>query len=292
MEKQQPLTNMHVRGTMEIKRTKEKEAMNQQTKKTGIVSFDLDMTLLDHGTWKVPDSAMEALRQLRKNWVVVVASGRNMNAPYSVPYRDMVKPDAIIHMNGTMVEAEGKMLYEKKMDRELLKRLLEFGESHGLAVGLTTGEADYYTHPEEVVRTDRERWGMSDRHFQDPKKLLDMPIRSLAYAGGPEGAAALEKAFPELKFPLFAGKMGADIVDKDSSKANGLKILCGYYGIDMSRTVAFGDSMNDLEIIRAAGTGVAMGNALDELKAAADYVTTAIQDDGIWNACVALGLLR
>ena len=50
------------------------------------------------------------------------------------------------------------------------------------------------------------------------------------------------------------------------------------------------DSLNDLEIIEAAAIGIAMGNGREELKAAADYVTTDIGDDGIWNACVHFGL--
>ena len=86
----------------------------------------------------------------------------------------------------------------------------------------------------------------------------------------------MEKQFLEFKFPLFSGKMGADVVEQEASKAEGLKRLCQYYGIDMEQTIAFGDSMNDYEIICAAGIGVARGNSVNELKAAADYVTDDI----------------
>ena len=67
--------------------------------------------------------------------------------------------------------------------------------------------------------------------------------------------------------------------------------LCRFFGVPVEQTVAFGDSMNDYEIICAAGTGVAMGNSVEELKQAADYVTTPIGEDGVWNACVNLNLL-
>ena len=69
------------------------------------------------------------------------------------------------------------------------------------------------------------------------------------------------------------------------AKAEGLKRLCEYYGMDLSQTVAFGDSMNDFEIVSRAGIGIAMGNSVEELKAAADYVTDPIDRDGVWNAC-------
>ena len=55
--------------------------------------------------------------------------------------------------------------------------------------------------------------------------------------------------------------------------------------------MAFGDSMNDYEIIREAGLGIAMGNACEELKNAADYVTDDIDRDGLWNACRHFGLI-
>jgi hypothetical protein len=108
---------------------------------------------------------------------------------------------------------------------------------------------------------------------------------------GPEvWAAKIETEFPMLKLPLFAARTGADVVERSASKANGLKLLCDYFQIDIHDTIAFGDSMNDYEIVCAAGIGVAMGNAFPELKAAADYVTTRIDEDGVWNACVALKL--
>ena len=55
--------------------------------------------------------------------------------------------------------------------------------------------------------------------------------------------------------------------------------------------IAFGDGENDLDMIQFAGIGVAMGNAVAETKAVADYVTTAIDDNGIWNACKHFGLI-
>ena len=119
-----------------------------------------------------------------------------------------------------------------------------------------------------------------------------MKIRTLAFVGNEYQAAQIERDFPSLRLPLFAGKHGADVLEKGHSKADGLRLLAKYFGEDPSlkNSVAFGDSMNDIEIIQAAGTGVAMGNAVEELKACADLVTDSIEKDGIWNACSQLGL--
>ena len=81
---------------------------------------------------------------------------------------------------------------------------------------------------------------------------------------------------------------------EEYSKADGLRCLAEYFGedTDLRDTVAFGDSMNDMEVIQEAGTGVAMGNAIEELKKCADLVTDPIEQDGIWNACIRLGLFE
>lgn len=256
-----------------------------EREKKRIVSFDLDMTLLDHKTWKIPESAMEAVELLWRDSVIVVGSGRNMDLALSVEYRDQIRPDAIIHMNGTRVTVKGKTLYEHIMDKERLRRLLAYGEERGIALGVSMENGDYYTAPEVVERMDLLRWGETSRRFEDPWKLMEMPVRTLVYVGGPENVAELEAHFPEFKFPLFSGKMGADVVEKEASKAEGLKRLCQYYGMELGQTAAFGDSMNDYEIVSLAGIGIAMGNAVEELKTIADYVTDAVDQDGVWNAC-------
>jgi len=257
-----------------------------------IVSFDMDMTLLDHETFKIPDSAMKALDMLRERYVVVVATGRDMDSHYSRELRDLVRPEAIVHTNGTRITVGDKVLYESFMARELKKRLLEFARDHGLSVGVTIGDEDYYVHPERVTEFDNGRWGECGRRYRDPWKLLDMDVPSMCYIGEPEGAALMGQAFDDLKFPLFAENRGADVIEKKNSKAKGLSKLCEYFGTTLEEAYAFGDSMNDYEIIQAVGTGVAMGNGDPRLKAVADYVAPHIRDDGIYRACVELGLIE
>lgn len=257
-----------------------------------IISFDLDMTLLDHGTWTIPDSALAALNQLRKNHIIVLATGRDMDAYYSRPFTDMVKPDAIIHMNGTKITVGDKLIYEHYMEQELLKNVMEYAEKYGHSIGVTIGDDDFYIHPEKVVEHDRNRWNECGRNFKDPKELITLGVRTLAYIGDEKGAREIEAHFPELKLLMFAGRCGADVVEKKASKAQGLIRLCEHYKIPVEHTFAFGDSMNDYEIVEQAGTGIAMGNALPELKKVADYVTSSVDQDGIWNACKHFGLVE
>lgn len=256
-----------------------------------IVSFDVDMTLLDHKNWEIPQSALETIERLRENHIIVLATGRDMDSSFSVSVRDQIRPDAIIHLNGTKVTVGDKVIYEHTFDKKLLKRILDYTGKTPYSVGTTIGNRDYYVHPEVVKKHDLDLWGECGRQFFDPYELEGLKVRTMAYIGDEAGAKAMEKAFPEINVHMFAQKRGADVVEKKASKAVGLLRLCEYFHVPVSETVAFGDSMNDYDILKAAGMGIAMGNAMEELKKAADYVTDPIDQDGIKNACLHFGMI-
>ena len=257
-----------------------------------MISFDLDMTLLDHRTDQITPSALEAIEKLRPKHRIVLATGRDMDNYYSTSYRDIVRPDAIVHMNGTKITVGDKLLFEHIFDPELLRRVLSFCDEKGFGIGMTVGDEDYYIHQEIIAANDIRFWGSCGRQFQDPWKMLTMPVRTLAFVGSREQVKEMEREFPTLKLPMFASGHGADVVEKGNSKADGLRRLAVYFGEkeDLSDTVAFGDSMNDIEVVQEAGIGVAMGNAVDALKKVADYVTAPIGEDGIYKACEHLHL--
>lgn len=80
-------------------------------------------------------------------------------------------------------------------------------------------------------------------------------------------------------FPAFT-----DITARGADKGTALKTVAAHLGISAEETMAFGDGGNDKSILQAAGTGIAMGNAPDDVKAAADYVTASVDDDGVAKA--------
>jgi hydroxymethylpyrimidine pyrophosphatase-like HAD family hydrolase len=73
-------------------------------------------------------------------------------------------------------------------------------------------------------------------------------------------------------------------MDKKADKGCALQVICDHYGIDRKEVMAMGDSFNDIAMIEWAGVGVAMGNAYDMVKDAADYVTTSNDEDGVAEA--------
>ena len=85
---------------------------------------------------------------------------------------------------------------------------------------------------------------------------------------------------------------GIDIIPKNGGKSAGIQKFLDEQGLDRSEIMAFGDGENDMEMLRFAGIGVAMGNASDPVKAAADYVTDTVDNDGIEKALRHFGLIE
>lgn len=86
-------------------------------------------------------------------------------------------------------------------------------------------------------------------------------------------------------------KGGADILPKNGSKARGIADVCKALNVPIAQTMAFGDGLNDVEMLQAVGIGVAMGDGWPQLQAVADYVTGTIEEDGIRQALVKFGVL-
>ena len=82
-----------------------------------------------------------------------------------------------------------------------------------------------------------------------------------------------------------------DITAADADKGKGLHAMADYLGFNIDETMAFGDGGNDISIVREAGIGVAMGNAGDNLKQIADYITTHVDEDGVKNALLHFGVI-
>jgi len=262
----------------------------------GAVFFDLDGTLLDNTTDCVPDSAKEALRELKENhFLVCLSTGRDMDTHYSQKYMEEVKPDAVIHLNGNKLSVGSEVIFMHHMEESLLKRIFDYAQNEGFCVGTSIGNADYYLNPELKTKADR-AWNKNiERNYLPVSELFEkhIPVIAVNFAGMDTYAVKenVEKNMPEIKLFPFNKGTGADVVEIGFSKAEGMEKICAYFGIDLKNTYAFGDSPNDLPMLEKAAMGVAMGNASAEVREAADMVTDRVDENGISNALKKLGLI-
>lgn len=258
--------------------------MNIQ-KETGqpvrIAFFDIDGTLIPFRQTALSPRQEAALRALQEQGILVVAaSGR---PPYIIPDFGF---DARIGFNGALaVNRDGTVIHESAIQPDLLQRCCEFLQKHGVGM-ILAGEADMgadWVDPrlQEYLSL------ASQKVTADPDfaSRLKKPCLQVIAAVPEDLRPALLQEIPELA--VFGwNPLGVDITAWNVSKGEALKAVCAWYGIPVEQSIAFGDAMNDKELLEDAGIAVAMGNVQEGLKELADTVTDPVEEDGVWTELV------
>ena len=257
-----------------------------------MICLDYDNTIFDHRQQKIPESAREALAAVRGKCRVVLASGRFFRDSWNVPLLREICPDGVIHANGALIEADGMDLEETRIDPEQQRQVIEFAYQNGLCLGGLYQGVWYTSNRRKQIG----RWGGNETlhagGMRDARELIGIPMHGLYLDDSVEAARRIAENFPLLRAPIMDEERGgADVLPVFLSKAYGLQKLAEHWDIPIAETAAVGDSMNDYEMVREAGCGIAMGNAVSMLKEAADYVTADIGEDGLKKAFAYLGLL-
>ena len=273
-----------------------------------IFFFDIDGTLRSFETHEVPASARpgtgprvepppapagggQALARLRgRGAKVIIATGRDRR---SLPPLEGLTFDGYILVNGGhCLTTDGEVLAERPIPMEILDRMLHVGMREGFPVSMLTDEGMVASSVNDGMREFLGALGMPlDPAVADLREVARRtPCRQMCVFMSPEQEERIMREFPECVSSRWSPLM-ADINMCGVTKASGMDVFLRHYGIDRSRSMAFGDGGNDVEMIRHAGVGVALGNAVDAAKRAADYVTATVDDDGVLRALQHYGVL-
>ena len=258
------------------------------------VFFDIDGTLLgsrDGKKFQIPESALAALRKLRGNGHrIAVCSGRQEAFIHKF-FPGLF--DSFVAMNGTHVVFEGKAVLDRPLSADRVRSLMAHFDSFGcryVFVGKRQGWARGV--PRRLFGFLEESYGLPDflvsgwEPEQVEANMLDFIFETdqdyEKCAGAFDGTMILNR---------HPGGQTSDLSFREWDKAKGIEVFLSYGGIRKEDTVAFGDGYNDITMMGAVGCAVAMGNAVDEVKRSADYVTADWSDDGIERGLRHLGLI-
>ncbi|MBO4636506.1 MAG: HAD family hydrolase [Clostridiales bacterium] len=256
------------------------------------IFFDIDGTLWDVRN-RIPDSTVRAIRELKAGGnPVFVCSGRTRGY-ITDPYLLSLGFDGIVSGCGTMVEYRNDVRFYHKIDSELAVLAVDTVRRYGMRPIL---EGREYLYMERSEFQDDPYGKKLFRELKDRARPIDAlrgkwEISKLSCAT--EGCDT-SSCFRELEgyFDYIVhNPRVTEMVPKGFDKGRGLIRACGIAGIPPSESIAFGDSVNDLQMFAAAGLSVCMGNGSEEAKAAADMITDSLFDDGIYNAVKTLGLI-
>jgi Cof subfamily protein (haloacid dehalogenase superfamily) len=255
-----------------------------------IVILDIDGTILPHG--KVVSSATkEAIHRLKDKKInVVIATGR---APYfSESILQETGVNSMAFFNGAYVSHEGNVVYQSPIEKKVLEKvhLLSSDYQHPLTfLGGQNFKATDLSHPFVVEAFQHEPW---KPELAPPKFWMDQHIYQLFLHCEMEEESSYQAKIPELDFRRWSsGARTCDVNLSSSNKAVGVSKLLEQMGIAPDEAVAFGDGLNDLEMLSLVGMGVAMGSGREELKKIANMVTISAEEDGVRYGLECLGLI-
>lgn len=244
--------------------------------------FDVDGTLRDNVHHQVSQSTKEALRLLKQNgYKIVISSGRGIDSLKKTGLMEQFPWDGFVCNNGQVVlDAKQNCLFHAKLKKESVEETLRIADELGYAVVLKSNPRIITKEPDEYVYE-------TQRYFNNNIPSLGQYVGQDVDAMIVYGPLGYDYA-PFLNIDGVTVLPGestyADLTIEGISKATGIQLLMNLYGLD--GYVAFGDSLNDMDMFKHAQISIAMGQGNQKLKDIATYVTSSIDEDGIYNACV------
>jgi Cof subfamily protein (haloacid dehalogenase superfamily) len=248
-----------------------------------LIALDLDGTLLSPDETISTGNRAAIARALAAGIRVVLVTGRGVDTPIRVS-RDLGLNLPVICCHGALTKDFGanKTLVHIPVPLQYAMPMIAFAEREGLPIAIYLAEAFYRLQGSEIYMEDMRGPGWHEAASLR-EILTDAPtfIRFL----GEESVRRMQREFGDLplafRYETWHDFVECAVLNREASKKNALAKLCADFQIPAERVLAIGDSRNDVPMLRWAGTGVAMGNALPEVREAVSHVTASTERDGV-----------
>jgi len=256
------------------------------------IFFDIDGTLLSFKTHKVSQSTIDAIHAVKAKGIkVFLATGRLRKQVQDLGGLEF---DGFITVNGAYcVTTENEVIFKKLIPKDELRSLIAYQENVvNFPFAFMVNEGCFVNHVDEKVKSIADLVEVPVPPVRNLNEMVEEEVLQVnLYVDKELEQKIMEEAFASCSasrwHPTFT-----DVNIKGINKSTGIDKFLEYFGFDRSETMAFGDGGNDIEMLRHVGIGVAMGNAGDDVKAAADYVTDDVDEDGVANALRHFGLIE
>ena len=259
-----------------------------------VVFFDIDGTVMDYETQVIPQSAVDAIRLLKANGhLPVVNTGRPIG--HVDPRVREMDFSGWICACGMELVLDGDMIYKDYPSQEECRKILEL--SHDCRMAIQTEGVDSLLFDAELTYNhlalrEAERLGKQGVRVEPFQSSKDCRfVKFVTYdTPGCRREEFLEGIAPYYTAIIRKGSL-IEYIKNGHSKAEGMERFLKTLRVPKEEIFAIGDSENDLAMFEVAGTKICMGDGMDMLKAAADYITDSVLEDGIFNALRHFGLI-
>lgn len=248
-----------------------------------LIALDLDGTLLNSREEISPRNRRAIRSALDAGIRIVLVTGRGVDAPIRIS-KELGLNLPIICAHGALTKdfLANKTLGHVPVPLQHAKPMVEFAERSGLSIALYSEESFYRLEGSRLYMDDMigPAW-REVKTFEDVMHTAPTFIRFL----GQESVEAMQREFGDLplhfKIEHWNDFVECAVTNREATKQRALARLCADFQVPAERVLAIGDSRNDVPMLRWAGIGIAMGNALAEVRQSVRYVTATNDEDGV-----------
>lgn len=251
-----------------------------------LIAADIDGTLVDSNKEISPATETAVKKAQSRGAIFTISTGRSVQGLKK--YLHLVKPGTpVVTYNGAVVliPDTGEVLFEQGLGPAAAEEIILRGVSLGASVTVWSHGRLYSPNKDERVEKYRRIYDTECRPIPDPAALAALGVTKVMWLDEPERTERQQREFRLEGVRCIISEPGyLEFIDEGVSKAEGLKKAAEYLKVKREEVMALGDSYNDTDMLRWAGLGVAMANAEEEVKAAADRLTASNDEDGVARA--------
>lgn len=244
-----------------------------------LLLFDLDGTLL-RSDKTISKATHKALQECRKKGILIGVS-TSRGEQNALSFIEELKPDVLIASGGALAKYNGRYIYKAEFSGEETRRMIEAARKvcgADCEITIDTIDSHYWNYKMDPKKQDHS-WGESIytdfADFEEPSLKMCVEIFRDSQAG------QLQQLLDECDCVRFSDGYWYKFTKKTATKERAIMKVCAVCGIGAEEVIAFGDDYADIGMLKLCGTGIAMGNAINEVKEQADLVIGSNDEDGI-----------
>lgn len=252
-----------------------------------LIATDIDGTIMKYD-FKFNPEVKDCIKKLTQNGVKVVLVTGRMNSATVHVAQELGLNTPIVSYQGGMVKYNNETLYKKVLDTKCAKEIIKWTKKNNIHANLYLNDELYVEKDSETVRRYVKQGvprfnikSFDEVEFETINKIILIDYKDADKVTMWENH--LKTKYSELNI-IKSTPYYCEICHPEATKFHAVDFLRNYWGLEREEILTIGDQNNDIDLLKAGGVKVAMGNATEELKAVANYITDSVNDNGFVSA--------
>ena len=245
-----------------------------------LLLFDLDGTLL-RSDKTISERTLNVLRKCAENgFMIGVSTSRSQQN--CLKYIAELSPDIIVSSGGALISRDDNILYSAEFSPDEVNQIINTARKicgSDCEITIDTVDSHYWNYKIDPKAIDKQWEGSVFCDFKE--QFNESSLKICVEIADDEKAELLRNRLNQYDNIRFTDGNWYKFTKKEATKENAISVLCRKLGVSLENIIAFGDDLADVGMLKMCGTGVAMGNAIEDIKDIADIVIGSNDEDGI-----------